>query len=296
MTAREEIPQHPVAFVSRRAWAWWATQQLEAVGADAPRRIAECILERALGLERPQLYASWNELVPRDAFPLLEAMLVRALQRQPLAYVIGEKEFWGLEFEVSPAVLVPRPETELLVEWALRLFPAGRRGAPISLVDAGTGSGCLAVALAREWPQARVTAMDRSLPALQLARRNARRWGVEGRIRFVCSNWLTSLAARQFPLIVANPPYLTEEELASAEPEVKFEPALALAGGKDGLEAIRTVLADAARCSTPGGWLLLEIGAEQGSAAAELARAAGAREVAVEQDLAGWPRVLRARW
>lgn len=296
MTPHEEMDPQLRPLQSRHGWVSWVTRQLEAVGADAPRRIAECILQRALRLERSQLYSGWQEPVPPEALPALEAMLQRALRREPLAYVLGKKEFWGLEFEVTPAVLVPRPETELLVEWALRLFPAGARIGSVEVLDAGTGSGCLAVSLAREWPQARVTAVDRSLAALRVARRNAERWGVQHRIHFVCADWLSALAEHRFALIVANPPYLTEEELALAEPELGYEPALALGGGSDGLASIRVLLADAGRCLRRGGWLLLEIGADQCARATELARAAGAKEIQVEPDLSGWPRVLRARW
>lgn len=281
---------------SARSWAVAAAARLRAAGADAPRLIAEGLLQAVLGIDRARLYARWIEPLPPEAEARLEILLNRALRREPLAYLTGEKEFWGLAFEVDSSVLVPRPETEGLVEWALRLFPGGRLGAPLRFIDAGTGSGCLAVSLLREWPEARCIAVDRCAKALARARRNAERWQVAGRLACVRADWLTACSWGAADLIVANPPYLSRSELAAAEPELSWEPRLALDGGEDGLEAVRTVIAQAPRCLARGGWLLLEIGCTQGAAAQQCAAEASAKEIACERDLAGQVRFLRARW
>lgn len=295
-SAQLQISEEASSIVTPRAWVLRAVPRLASAGADSPRLVAEALLQAALGVDRAGLYAMWTSPLPAHALGSLRSLLERACKREPLAYITGEKEFWGRSFRVDPSVLVPRPETELLVEWALRLFPEGRRGAALTVLDAGTGSGCLAVTLAAEWPGARVIATDRSARALAVARENALRWGVQERVHIACAHWLEALGGGRFALIVSNPPYLNRAELQEAAPELGYEPKLALDGGKDGLTAIRAVIAGAARCLAPRGWLLLEMGCLQSSAVRALARQAGAREIAVEEDLSGLPRLLRARW
>lgn len=274
-----------------------AERRLHEGGVDAPRLNAECLLAEALGVDRTRLLARLPELAPADATARFETLLARRLRREPLSYVLGHQEFWSLDFEVDPSVLIPRPETEQIIELALAAFPDARRGAPVTVCDIGTGSGCLAVTLAHEWPAARVVAVDLSPAALHLARRNARRCGVEGRLHFVVSDLLDSLStSEKFHLIVSNPPYVALREAAELEPELGWEPETALFGGTDGLDIIRRLLPSVPEHLCPGGLFLMEIGAGQGEDVLALAREAGALEAEVLPDLAGLPRMLRARW
>ena len=206
------------------------------------------------------------------------AVLDRRAAREPVSSIVGEREFWGLRFEVAAAVLTPRPETELLVEETLRLAAGWTGGAP-HIVDAGTGSGCVAVALATALPGARITATDISAAALTVARRNAHRYRVRERIVWVRTTWLAGVPGAP-DVIVANPPYVRDDDLARLPPEVReFEPRLALAGGPDGLDAVRTLLRTAAGRLVPGGHLVMEVGA--GQAAAACAAAGRYRRLAV---------------
>jgi release factor glutamine methyltransferase len=212
-----------------------------------------------------------------------------------MAYIIGRREFWGLDFEVTPDVLVPRPETETLVEEALARARGGER---MRLADVGTGSGCLAITLACRLPRARAVATDVSAAALQVARRNATRHGVLDRVRFVQADLLSGLHG-PFELIVSNPPYIPTAALRDLQPEVRnYEPAGALAGGPDGLDVVRALLEQAATRLSAGGWLILEFGWGQ---AARLAAEIAARPVyeleVIQPDLQGIPRtaVIRRR-
>ena len=206
-----------------------------------------------------------------------------------MQYILGEQEFYGLRFEVSPAVLIPRPETEHLVEAALARLTAD---IPARLADVGTGSGAIAVALAHERPLVEVDALDLSQPALQIAARNAAAHGVANRVRFLESDLLAAVAGERFAMIVSNPPYVPESELL--EPQVRdWEPASALYAGPRGLSIYERLIPQAREALEPGGWLLLEIGHGQQPALAGLL--AGWCEVAFEQDLQGIPRVAIAR-
>lgn len=240
---------------------------------------AAVLARHALGWDSADYLCRLREPAP-DAFRArYAALLERRAQREPVASILGRREFWGLEFDVGPAVLTPRPETELLVAEALRIA-AGWPGGAGHIVDAGTGSGCIAVALATQLPAARITATDLSAAALAVARRNARRHRVAGHVAWVRTSWLD--AVRLTPdLIVANPPYVRDGDVPHLPPEVRgFEPHLALAGGPDGLRHIRALLAAAGKRLPAGGHLLLEVGA--GQAAATCALAADGRRLAVE--------------
>jgi release factor glutamine methyltransferase len=209
-----------------------------------------------------------------------------------MAYILGEREFWSLPLFVGPGVLVPRPETETLVEAALEAFPD--RTAPLRILDLGTGSGCLLLALLREYPNASGVGVDRSAEALAHATLNARRHGLADRALLVRGDWGRGLA-ESFELIVANPPYVASGELAELAPEVaRYEPRAALDGGADGLDAYRAILPDLPRLLAPAGVACLEIGAGQATALAALAEVGGFR-VAVRPDLAGIPRCLVLR-
>lgn len=269
-----------------------AMQRLAAAGNDSPRLDAEVLLAFVLGQDRAWLYRYPTAHLDRAALDRLAELLSRREQREPIAYLTGSKEFFGLEFEVNPSVLIPRPETELLVEAALQLAQ-GR--SPLSIVDVGTGSGCIAVALARHLPAARIGAVDISPRALTVARRNTQRHGVAGRVILVQADLLQPVAG-PFDLIVSNPPYVSHSELAAGDmqPEVAlYEPRLALDGGKEGLAVISRLLSQATTKLKPGGWVLVEIGAAQGPAALRLAAGyfPGAI-IELKQDLAGLDRLL----
>lgn len=214
------------------------------------------------------------------------ALLDQRLAGRPVAYLTGAREFYGRPFLVTPDVLIPRPETELLVEQALRHLLAGQ---PSRVLDLGTGTGCVAVTLALERPHAIVTAVDRSPPALALAERNARALGAT--VRFLQSDWFSSLAGERFDLIVGNPPYVAAGDPHLGRGDVRFEPRGALAAGPDGFDDLCRIVRDAQAHLAPGGWLWLEHGFEQGELTRRLLREAGMENVATLPDAAGLPRI-----
>jgi len=262
----------------------WAAARL-AAASDTARLDAELLLAASAGIERAAVIAHPERTLGAAETARLAAAVRRRSGGEPVAYIVGCKEFYGLPLAVDRAVLVPRPETELLVDAALERLAAGARSA---VLDLGTGSGAIALALKRERPGLSVTAVDRSEAALGVARRNAVALGIE--VGFFVSDWFAALGGRRFDMIVANPPYV-----ASSDPHfgtaLGHEPRIALDGGADGLDAFRAILAGAALHLTPRGALLLEHGFDQRGALAELARAhAFALERALD-DLAGRPRV-----
>jgi release factor glutamine methyltransferase len=267
-----------------------AVARLAAAGVGEPRADAEVLLARALGTTRAGLVLAARRPLPDAAVRDVAALVARRTAREPLHHIVGEREFWSLPFVVDRRVLVPRPESELLVETALRLAPGARR-----ILDVGTGSGAVAAALARELPAARVCASDVSADALAVARVNLARHAP--RVVLWRGDLLAPLRPAAFDLVVANPPYVADAELAGLEPEVRdHEPRLALAAGPDGLAVLRALVAEAPRVLVPGGWLVVEMGAGQAPAVDRLARASG-RWVRVEvaRDHAGIERVLAAR-
>lgn len=260
----------------------------ERYGVERPRLDAEVLLAHVLGLSRIDLYVQFERPVSTDERDRYrELVRSRARDRMPVAYLTGEREFWSRPFRVTPEVLIPRPETELLVRCAADLAP--RRVAEI-----GTGSGAVAAALACELPEAEITAVDCSEGALAVAAENLERLGVADRVTLVAGNCTEPLSGT-YDALVSNPPYIPSDVLEGLEPEVRHEPRLALDGGSDGLDLLRR-LAASAPALVPGGWLLLEIGCGQAEAVAGLLNDAGAMEVAAEKDLAGIERVLRARF
>jgi release factor glutamine methyltransferase len=271
---------------------------------------ADVLARHALGgWERGQLLVRQHEVCPAGFAGVFEALVRRRERREPAGYIIGHREFWSLDIEVRPGVLVPRPETELLVEEALsRLSPEGvdRRGRPVSerapapavvyVADVGTGSGCVAVALARWLPSGVVIAIDASDEALAVARRNAERHDVSGRVRFLKADLLAGVAG-PFDAVVSNPPYVPAPDIAGLQPEVRdYEPLQALTGGHDGLDVIRRLVPEAAAALRPGGWLLFEFGFGQADGVRAVVAAEPTLElIEVRADLAGIPRVVTAR-
>ncbi|HXG23708.1 MAG TPA: peptide chain release factor N(5)-glutamine methyltransferase, partial [Chthonomonadales bacterium] len=211
----------------------------------------------------------------------------------PLAYLLGTKEFYGLPFTVTPATLIPRPETELLVDFAIEMLQIHPQP---HIVDIGTGSGCIAVAMAVHLPRARIIATDISAEALAMAKSNAERHNVSKQILFVRGNLLDCLAEQSADLILANPPYIPAREISSLQPEVRdYEPRIALDAGVDGMAFHRAIIAEACRVLAPGGWLALEVALGQAPAVAETMRACGLFEISCRKDLAKVERVVVGR-
>lgn len=268
-----------------------AVDALTAAGIDEPRLDAELLLGEAMGRERAALVAEPSAEVPPAAARRFGEMVRRRLRREPVAYILGRKGFRRLELAVDPRVLVPRPETELLVELALELRPE-------RVLDVGTGSGAIALAVADELPEAEVTATDTSPAALEMARGNADRLGLSERVRFLER---TLPPDGPFDLILANLPYVAERDWPSLQPEVtKYEPHEALLAGADGLDTYRAFIPECGRALASYGGLIsttlaVEVGEGQAPAVAELMRAAGFGEVETRRDLAGIERVVVGR-
>lgn len=266
-----------------------ATQQLQQAGVDTPRLDAELMLADLLRVNRAYLFAHPEEEVPETLLPLWLQRLQRRLQREPLAYILGRAEFYGLEFAVTPDVLVPRPETELLVETVLRKQPR-------TVVDVGTGSGCIAVALAVHLPEVEVWATDISELALRIARENALRHQVAQRVHFVQGDLLQPLAGKRFEAIVSNPPYVAQSERMRLQPEVRdWEPAIALFC-EDPLHFHRRLAAEAHFYLQDGGWLVMEVGMGQAQEVASLLQTSGYHTINIYSDLAGVQRVVEGRY
>jgi len=248
---------------------------------------AQVLLCRAI--DQPRAYLAGHDrdpLLPEQA-AAFAALLERRGKGEPIAYILGEREFFSLNFKVTPDVLIPRPETELLVELALARLPPGQ---PCRVLDLGTGSGAVAIAVALHRPEAVVLAVDQSAAALEIARENARRLGA-GNLRFAQSDWYGALAEEKFDLIVSNPPYIAATDPHLAQGDLRFEPAAALAAGNDGLDDIRVIVRDAPAHLDPSGWLLFEHGYDQAEACRQLLVQAGFSQVSSSNDLAGIPRV-----
>jgi len=254
------------------------------------RREVQTLLTRTLGIDLAILLAHPERVPQARATPAYTQMFARRLGGEPMAYVLGEREFYGLIFQVTPAVLIPRPETELLVEMALERLPEKCAAA---LLDVGTGSGCVAVTLAKLRPAARIVATDLSQVALAVAERNARRHGVT--VEFRAGSWFEPVGDERFDVIVSNPPYVGERDAHLSQGDLAFEPSLALTAGADGLDALRTVVLQASRHLAPGGTLLVEHGFGQAEAVAQLLHSAALTDVIARTDLAGIPRAAAGR-
>ncbi|MGY0505995.1 peptide chain release factor N(5)-glutamine methyltransferase [Luteimonas sp. e5] len=261
----------------------------------AARRIdavdAEYLLLHVLGRGRGWLFAHGDEALDADAVARFEDLVTRRAEGWPVAYLTGRRGFWSLDLEVGPDTLIPRAETERLVELALARLPADT---PLRIADLGTGSGAIALALARERPLARVVATDASAAALEVACRNARAHGL-GNVEFRHGDWFAPLAGERFDLVASNPPYVAEGDAHLGRGDLRFEPPSALASGGDGLDDLRRIIADAPQYLLPGGWLLVEHGHDQGAAVRELFAAAGFSAVGSEHDLEARERVSLGR-
>ncbi|MBF0676339.1 peptide chain release factor N(5)-glutamine methyltransferase [Pseudomonas sp.] len=260
---------------------------------DSPsaRLDAELLLAHVLGKPRSYL-RTWPEKTPSEAQQQAFAeLLQRRRTGEPVAYLLGRQGFWSLDLDVAPHTLIPRPDTELLVETALALLPA----TPLAALDLGTGTGAIALALASERPAWQVTGVDRIDEAVALAERNRQRLGLAN-VRFALSHWFSALQGRRYRLILSNPPYIAADDTHLSEGDIRFEPASALVAGQDGLDDIRLIIAQAPHFLEPGGWLLLEHGFDQAFAVRELLGAAGFAEVHSRRDLAGHERISLGCW
>ncbi len=249
---------------------------------------ARILLGHALQLSRVQLITQSQRALGTDECARVSALYRRRLDGEPIAYIVGEREFYGLMLYTTPDVLIPRPETELLVDLAL-----DRAGDDARILDLGTGSGAIAIAIAHALPDAQVTAVDSSCAALAVARRNAARHGVQ--VNFLQSDWYDAIAGQRFDLIVSNPPYIIAGDPHLAQGDLRFEPVGALTDHADGLSALRRIVRDAPRHLTPGGRLMMEHGYDQAPAVRALLSAQGFRDVQSWKDLAGIERVSGGR-
>ncbi|MSU70292.1 MAG: peptide chain release factor N(5)-glutamine methyltransferase [Opitutaceae bacterium] len=268
------------------------TDFLAAKGIESARLNAELLSGHALGLKRMALYLQFERLLTEAELEKIRPLVRRRSQREPLQYILGETEFGGLKLKVDRRALIPRPETELLVELAIAACAAP----PARVLDLGTGTGAIALALAKNFPAAVVTAVELSEDALELARENAAATGFAGRVTFLASNWFAQLPAEaRFELIIANPPYLSAAETAQTAPEVRLhEPPGALTSAEGGLADLRAIVATAPRFLAPGGLLALETGIAQHAELLQLVRTAGFVRHESEPDLTGRDRFVLA--
>lgn len=261
-------------------------------GIESPRLNAELLVGHALGLKRMQLYLQFERPLAEADLEKIRPLVRRRALHEPVQYILGETEFAGLKLKVDRRALIPRPETELLVEHVVAACPAP----PARVLDLGTGSGAIALALARAFPEARVTATDISTDALALAGENAAANALAGQVTFLESSWFSALPAEEFELIVSNPPYLSMEETAQTAPEVRgFEPALALTAEGNGLAALTEIIRTAPRFLIPGGLLALETGIAQHAELLATTKAAGFSQAESRPDLTQRDRFIFAR-
>ena len=270
-----------------------AARVLTDAGVESPAREARLLLAHVLGASVEFVLSRADNGIEAATFERFGLCVARRRAREPLAQIIGKREFWSMGFGVGREVLTPRPESESVVESALAAIgAAGRRNRPLSLLDLGTGSGCLLIALLSELPYAQGLGIDKSEAALQRAIGNARTLGVLGRAQFLCADWAQPIAGK-YDVIVSNPPYIASGEIPRLMPEVsRYEPRLALDGGNDGLDAYRVLLPLIDGILAPAGSFHVELGEGQGEAVAALAAASGLRVLAARRDLAGIERCL----
>jgi release factor glutamine methyltransferase len=275
----------------------WVTEYLTQKGVDAPRLSAELLLSHVLGLKRIELYTQYNRVVPQEQLVQLRGLVRRAGEHEPVAYLVGRTEFYSLEVEVTPDCLIPRPETELLVQQSIELLR--KRTGPHDVCDLCTGCGIVAVAIARNVPDAKVLATDLSEAALAVAARNVEKHQVQDRIELRHGDLFDPLVPRldQFDLIACNPPYVSAAEYETLDRNVRdYEPRLALYAGRDGLDVYRRIVPKVDQFLKPDGVLLLEIGYQQGPAVRELLEGTGAfAPIRIDKDLQGHDRVVTAQ-
>jgi len=295
MSNQETARNHPWTILKLLNWAasYFHSHQI-----DSPKSTAEILLSHALGLKRIDLYLQYDRPLNRDELAAFKQLVLRRQKREPVAYIVGEKEFWSLPLTVGKEVLIPRPDTECLVEVALGVLKQARPSGPWRILELGTGSGAVALALASEQPDHFYVASDISPGATLLARRNAEKNGIAN-VHFFAGNWLAPLrkSERWFDMIVSNPPYIPSGDIPGLQPEIlRYEPLAALDAGADGLICLRHLIRDARHYLKTGGYLVLEIGFDQKKQVVALAETSGHYEaVSVHKDYGGNDRVVCMR-
>lgn len=268
-------------------------QKIECAGIDNPGLEASLLISEVFGTDKIHIYTKAEAQVCSDRLKEFDEIVARRISGEPIAYILGDAEFYSRTFLVGPGVLIPRPETEILVEEALSVI--GGISSPL-VIDVGTGSGCIALTLGSERRDSMVVASDISFDAITVARDNAKRLDVRN-VFFVQSDFLDFAKGRSCDIVVSNPPYVSETELDRLEHGIRgFEPLLALNGGKDGLDCIRRVASGAIGVLKSGGWCIMEIGADQDEDAMGMVATLGYREISLIADLSGVKRIMKARW
>jgi len=271
----------------------WTQRYFKGKGVDSPRLDAEVLLAAVLRQERIALYVHFDEPLQTDELAVFHEMVKQRALRVPVAYILGRREFMGDIFKVTPEVLVPRPDTEILVETALERLS---KNEPLSLLDVGTGSGAIVLSLLKRLPQARGVAVDISSAALAVAKENAASLAVDSRVEFLRGDVFSPVRGRIFDAIVSNPPYIPDGDIAHLEPEVRQEPRIALAGGSDGLSFYRRLVKDSGSFLRSGAFMALEVGIHQAQAVKQLAEKAGCFEKPeIRKDFGGIERVVVMR-
>ena len=270
----------------------WTTDFFQRKGVKNPRLDAEVLLAHLLGLDRVGLYTNYDKPLREEELKAFREMVQRRISREPIAYITGQKEFWSLSFKVSPACLIPRPETEVLVEEALKA--AQEVPPPLQILEIGTGCGAVAVALAKELPEAEIWATEKSPYALEVARQNVALHGVSGRVVLLEADLFPERGT--FSLIVSNPPYVPTEEVLRLDPEVRdFEPLEALDGGPDGLLYFRRIASRVRQYLRKGGWLVLEVGKGQDQEVQSILKEAGLSRIELRRDYSGVKRIVKGK-
>ena len=270
-----------------------AATQLKAQGieAETAKLEAQLLLQHALNVNRAWLIAHEHENLPPSIHEAYRAMLERRLNSEPIAYILGYREFYGLNLKVTADTLIPRPDTETLVEAALAKTSYQEKS---QILDLGTGTGAIALAIAKHRPQAHITAVDTSENALKISQENAQNLHISN-VQFMLSNWFDALKNQRFDVIVSNPPYIEANDMHLKQGDLRFEPISALASGEDGLDAIRAIISQAPQHLNPHGWLMLEHGYNQASKVAALLEQAGFSDISNAKDLSGIDRVTIGR-
>ena len=281
----------------------WTTSYFKSHDIDSPRSTAEILLAHVLKLKRIDLYLQYDKPLSIDELSKFKVLIKRRIEREPVAYIVGVKEFWSMDFVVTKDVLIPRPETECLVEAALALLPQGNDSdsnqSPKSILELGTGSGAVILAIASMRPKPVYFASDRSVKAIRLARQNSKRHGLDTAVNFFCGDWFTPLnrQKKRFDMIISNPPYIPTQVIGRLMPEIyKYEPISALDGDKNGLFCLRHIINTAHGYLNPEGSLLLEIGHDQKNDVQSLIDQCGSYEqVVFTKDYGGYDRVVRMK-
>jgi release factor glutamine methyltransferase len=273
----------------------WTSDYFNSHGIDSPRLTAELLLSHCLSIKRLDLYLQHDKPMSQEELACFKVLIKRRIDREPVAYITGIKGFWTLDLAVTSDVLIPRPDTECLVESAIEVLPLTNEDSPLNILDLGTGSGAIILSIASERPENRYFAVDISDKAAHLARKNWDCNNIKTPVSFIVGQWFGPFAKRQvFDLIVSNPPYIPRADIPHLEPEItRYEPMLALDGDTDGLSCIRSILADAPSYLKDGGWLMMETGFDQKKAVIDIASGSGCyEEIGYIKDNAGHDREI----